>query len=148
MLKAILAAINLFIGVLLVILSAAWLRISPLISILLLIAAFDQFEDVYYLSTGKSIFPKILSGLDVGAELVQFILSIAIIFFGLSYIGKIEYAFLPYLTVALGLMIAFSSAYDIASLPSRYALKPRMEVLSIEAGLERTRRRRVIRKAV
>lgn len=142
------AAINLFIGVLLVILSAAWLRVSPLISILLLIAAFDQFEDVYYLSTGKSIFPRILSGLDVGAELVQFILGIAIIFFGLSYVGKIEYAFLPYLTVALGLMIAFSSAYDIASFPSRYVLKTQMEVLSIEAGVERTRRRRVIRKAV
>ncbi|RLE66356.1 MAG: hypothetical protein DRJ38_01875 [Thermoprotei archaeon] len=145
MLKTFFAAINLLVGVLLVLLSIAWFRISPLVSVILLIASFDQFEDVYFLAKGRSLFPPILSGLDVGAELMQFVLGVAIMLFGASYMGKLEYQLLPELMIALGFMVSLSSAYDLALMPSRHRPVKKMEVLSIEEGLKRYRR--ILRRA-
>jgi len=146
MLKGLFAAINLLVGILLILLSIAWFRISPLVSIILLLASFDQFEDFYFLAKGRSLFPPILSGLDIGAELMQFVLGVAIILFGVSYMGKIEYQLLPELMVALGFFTTVSSAYDLALMPLRHKHAKRMEVLSIEEGFERYRRR-VLRRA-
>jgi len=140
MLRGLFAAINLLVGILLILLSVAWFRISPIVSAILLLASFDQFEDLYFLATGRSLFPPILSGLDIGAELMQLILGAAIILFGLSYMGKLEYQLLPELMIVLGFLTAASAAYDLALMPERHK-RVGVEVLSIEEGFKRHRRR-------
>lgn len=144
MLRLILICINMLVGVMLILLSIAWYRISPLTSMVLLAASIDQFEDVFFLATGKSLFPRFLAGFDVGAEIAQFVLGIAIFLFGASYVNRLEYAAIPYFTIIMGLAVCFSAMYDIASIPDRYPLARMRGMMLHEEG---HKRRRVLRTA-
>lgn len=146
--RFILIAANLLIGVLLLLMSWTWFKVSPMASIIFLAAALDQFEDVYYLSTGRSLLPKALAGFDIGAELLQFIMGVAILLLGISYIGRLEYSMLPHLTVLLGFAVCVSSIYDIMSMQSRHRVGAERFEGVHQIGLQESgeeNRRRILR---
>jgi hypothetical protein len=142
MIRAILVVTNMISGFILLLLSVVWFRISVLATLILLLASFDQFEDVYFYVTGRSVFPRVMAGLDLGAEILQFTIAVAIFVLGASYVGRLENTVMPYLTMLAGLMVAFSSLYDISMIFSgKYGYGGRGGVLSLEEGFKEYRRR-------
>jgi len=141
--KPFLIVANLLTGIMLILLSCAWFKISPLASVIILFASFDQFEDVYFLVTGRSLLKGILIGYDIGAEIAQFVMGIAILLFGVSYIDRLAYSMLPYATAFLGFIVCFSSLYDLASMSERHLIGrvKRVEVGIHEESIKRSRRR-------
>jgi hypothetical protein len=148
MIRPILIMTNIISGVILLLLSVVWFRVSALATIILLLASFDQFEDAYFYITGRSVFPKAMAGFDLGAEILQFVIAVAVFVLGASYAGRLENNILPYMTMLSGLMIAFSSIYDISVIFSGkygYGGKLRGGVLSLEEG-DKGGRRRALRR--
>jgi len=78
-------SVNGFAGVLMVLFGFMLWYYNPLWSILMFLAAIDQFEDVAYYAWGKRIIPKYLMPLDILFEGAVFIFGLAILFLSATY---------------------------------------------------------------
>jgi hypothetical protein len=136
--SALLAVINLPVGLVLLAISTAFYPDSPLLSFALLLAAVDQFLDAYQAATGRNPYPRWLFGLDVAMDIYQILLGVAMVLLGLSYLPWLPSPVFPVLFVLGGVVLVTSSIVEITRMdPELYGL-----VRSHEA---RPKRRRALR---
>jgi len=104
--------INSFAFILLVILAYVMWQSNPTFSILLALAAIDQFEDVYYYVYRKRLFPSWFMPIDVVFEVVLFVVGLGMLLFSITYYIYFETWFFRAL-LPLSIMVMYSSVEDI-----------------------------------
>ncbi|MEM3943471.1 MAG: hypothetical protein QXJ59_05265 [Thermofilaceae archaeon] len=82
-------------------------------SIIFILAAFDQVEDVYKAVYGKRLLPRWLAPVDIILELFLAALGFALAFFALLYAELFVAGFFLWALAALGLLISFSALSDV-----------------------------------
>jgi hypothetical protein len=85
---------------------------NPALAFLVALSSLDQFEDVYYLTTGERLIPSWFAPIDVLFEGVAMGLGLGLLLFGLMYYSY----FASYFFVALifvGFMVMMSSIEDV-----------------------------------
>ncbi len=96
---------------------------NPLLAIVLFLAAIDQFEDVYYYTTGKRMFPDWFRPIDVSLELVLIAVGVGILLFSVVYYLYFETWFFRMLMIMAVLMV-YSAAEDIVQWRSGEQMLP------------------------
>jgi len=104
--------INSFALILLVILAYIMWQSNPTFSLLLALAAIDQFEDVYYYTYRRRLFPSWFMPLDVIFEVVLFVVGLGMLLFSITYYIYFETWFFRAL-LPLSIMVMYSSIEDI-----------------------------------
>jgi len=104
--------VNSFAFVLALVMSIVTLQYNPLLSILFLLASFDQFEDVYYYVYGKRLIPRSLMFLDIVFEGVMFMVGLAMLLLSVSYYAYFS-TWLFRAMLFLSIMIMWSSVEDV-----------------------------------
>ena len=104
--------INSFALILLLILAYVMWQSNPSLSFLLVLAAVDQFEDVYYYVYRKRMFPEWFMPFDMFFEVVLFGIGIGMFLFSISYYVYFETWFFKAL-MPLAILIMYSSLEDI-----------------------------------
>ena len=112
MLRIVRIIINSFAFILLVILAYIMWQSNPTFSILLALAAIDQFEDVYYYVYRKRLFPSWFMPIDVVFEVVLFVVGLGMLLFSITYYIYFETWFFRAL-LPLSIMVMYSSVEDI-----------------------------------
>ncbi|MGC9086077.1 MAG: hypothetical protein ACP5IT_07820 [Thermoproteota archaeon] len=85
---------------------------NPALALLVVASSLDQFEDVYYLTTGQRLIPKWFAPVDVLFEGVATGIGLGLLLFGIMYYSY----FASYFFVAMifvGIMVMLSSLEDI-----------------------------------
>ncbi|MGC9014887.1 MAG: hypothetical protein ACP5KW_10980 [Thermoproteota archaeon] len=85
---------------------------NPALALLVVASSLDQFEDVYYLTTGQRLIPKWFAPIDVLFEGVATGIGLGLLLFGIMYYSY----FASYFFVAMifvGIMVMLSSLEDI-----------------------------------
>jgi len=85
---------------------------DPIFIATMLLASFDQFEDVLFYAYGIRIIPKSLKWLDIFFEAVMVVLGFFIFLISLTYIPLFPIPFW-YLTMFISIMIMYTSIEDI-----------------------------------
>jgi len=104
--------INSFTFILLLVLAYVMWQGNPLLSFLLALAAIDQFEDVYYYTYRKRLFPSWLMPLDLVFEVVAVCIGLGMLIFSLIYYAYFETWFFKAL-LFLSIPIIYSAVEDI-----------------------------------
>lgn len=104
--------INSFVFILLVVVAYVMWRSNPLLSVVLLLAAVDQFEDVYTYVYGRRLFPPWFMPFDFVFEMVVLGLGILLFVFSLIYYSYFETWFFRSLLI-LSIPIMYSAVEDI-----------------------------------
>jgi len=112
LLRLIRIIINSFALILLVILAYALWPSNPAYSFLLLLAAVDQFEDVYCYTYKKRLFPDWFMPFDIVFETILFGIGLGMLVFSISYYIYFETWFFKAL-LPISLLIMYSSLEDI-----------------------------------
>ncbi|MGC8578141.1 MAG: hypothetical protein ACP5M7_09160 [Thermoproteota archaeon] len=85
---------------------------NPALALLVVASSLDQFEDVYYLTTGQRLIPKWFAPVDVLFEGIATGIGLGLLLFGIMYYSY----FASYFFVAMifvGIMVMLSSLEDI-----------------------------------
>ena len=104
--------INSFTFILLLIVAYVMWQGNPLLSLLLALAAVDQFEDVYYYVYRKRLFPPWLMPLDMIFEMIVIGIGLGMLIFSLIYYAYFETWFFRALLL-LSIPIIYSATEDI-----------------------------------
>jgi len=87
---------------------------SPPLAIVLALAPFDQFEDVYTYTYGRRLFPPWMRVPDMVFEMVMFGVGFSLFLFAFSYYAYFQTWFFKAL-LPLSIMVMYSSVEDIFS---------------------------------
>lgn len=112
MLRVVRVIINSFAFILLVILAYIMWQCNPMLSFLLALAAIDQFEDVYYYTYRKRLFPFWFMPFDMIFETMLFVIGLGMMIFSVAYYVYFETWFFRAL-LPLSIMIMYSAVEDI-----------------------------------
>lgn len=104
--------INSFTFILLLIIAFVVWRSNPLLSFLLALAAIDQFEDVYYYTYRKRLFPSWFMPFDMFFEVVAIGIGLGMLVFSLIYYAYFETWFFRAL-LFLSIPIIYCAVEDI-----------------------------------
>jgi len=104
--------INSFTFILLLIIAYVMWQSNPLLSFLLALAAIDQFEDVYYYTYRRRLFPSWFMPLDMIFEMVVIGIGLGMLIFSLIYYAYFETWFFRAL-LFLSIPIIYSAVEDI-----------------------------------
>jgi len=104
--------VNSFAGCMLLLLSGTLWSYSPYLSIMLFLASFDQFEDVYYYVYRRRLIPGWLMPIDLVFEGICAAVGMGIVLFSLMYMLYFQTWFFQSL-LALSVPIIWSSVEDI-----------------------------------
>lgn len=104
--------INSFVFVLLLLIAYMIWSSSPLLAFLLVLAAIDQFEDVYYYTYRKRLFPMWFMPIDVMFEMVVVVIGLGILVFSLIYYAYFETWFFRAMML-LSIPIIYSAIEDV-----------------------------------
>lgn len=103
---------NSFVFVVLVIMATMFWPTNPLLSIVLAMAAFDQFEDVYYYTYRRRLLPDWFMPFDVIFEMIVIAIGVGMLVLGLIYYSYFETWFFRSL-VLLSFPVIFTAVEDI-----------------------------------
>jgi len=104
--------INSFILIVLFIIAVVVFPASPPLAVFLCLAAFDQFEDVYYYIYGKRLFPSWFMPIDLIFELTVVGLGLGMFVYSLIYYSYFETWFFRALLI-LSIPIVYSAIEDV-----------------------------------
>jgi len=113
LLRALRVIVNSFTFILLLLLACVVWRSSPLLSLLLALAAVDQFEDVYFYTYGRRLLPSWLMPLDLVFEVVAAGVGLGMLVFSLAYYAYFETWFFRALLL-LSIPVIYSAVEDVA----------------------------------
>jgi len=154
LLRVVRVVINSFALILLGMLAYAFWSSNPAYSLLLAVAAIDQFEDVYYYVYRKRLFPDWFKPFDMVFEGVLFAIGLGMLFFSISYYVYFETWFFKAL-LPLSILIMYSAIEDIiiwstpAPQPTQtqrfemvmHYVRPKKEAVREEEGFRFVRRK-------
>jgi len=104
--------VNSFAGCLMLLIASVVYIYSPWLAVLVAVASFDQFEDVYFYASGKRLIPAWLAPVDVLFEGVCASLGLAVALFSLVYMAYFNTWFFQML-FALSVPMVWSAVEDI-----------------------------------
>jgi len=106
--------VNSFTFVLLLIIAYIMWQSNPLFSILIALAAIDQFEDVYYYTYMKRLFPSWFMPIDIVLEMVIIGIGIGMLLFSIIYYAYFETWFFRAILL-LSIPVIYSAVEDITT---------------------------------
>jgi len=93
-------------------LAYAFINTNPALSLLLVLASFDQFEDVYYYTTGRRLLPRWFMPFDIVFEVTAVLIGLAILVFSLIYFSYFQTWFFKSM-LFISVVMIFSAIEDI-----------------------------------
>lgn len=114
MLRTFRIIINSFAFVLLIVLAYVFWSSNPLLSILFLLSSIDQYEDVYYYTYRRRLFPGWFMPFDLVFETVLMGVGAVMLLFSLVYYSYFQTWFFKSL-IPLSVLIMYSAGEDVAS---------------------------------
>lgn len=106
--------VNSFTLVLLLVIAYVMWQSNPLLSILLILAAVDQFEDVYYYTYMKRLFPSWFMPIDIVLEMLVMGIGVGMLLFSIVYYAYFETWFFRALLL-LSIPVIYSAIEDVAT---------------------------------
>jgi len=106
--------VNSFTFILLLVIAYVMWQSNPLFSILLILAAVDQFEDVYYYTYMKRLFPSWFMPIDMVLEMLVMGIGIGMLLFSIVYYVYFETWFFRALLL-LSIPVIYSAIEDMAT---------------------------------
>jgi len=106
--------VNSFTFVLLLVIAYVMWQSNPLLSILLIFAAVDQFEDVYYYTYMKRLFPSWFMPIDIVLEMLVMGIGVGMLLFSIVYYAYFETWFFRALLL-LSIPVIYSAIEDVVT---------------------------------
>jgi len=114
LLRVVRIIVNSFTFILLLVIAYVMWQSNPLFSILLILAAVDQFEDVYYYTYMKRLFPSWFMPIDMVLEMLVIGIGIGMLLFSIVYYAYFETWFFRALLL-LSIPVIYSAIEDVAT---------------------------------
>jgi len=129
--------------VVMLMLAYAFMNTNPLLALLLVLASFDQFEDVYYYTTGRRLLPKWFMPFDIVFEVMAILLGLAIFIFSLIYFTYFQTWFFKSMLFISAVMM-FSAVEDIVIWGRSFGVKSKE--LVVHRALREEEKERFVRR--
>jgi len=145
-LRVIRVIINSLTFVIMLLLAYAFIYTNPVVSFLLVLASIDQFEDVYYYTTKRRLFPRWFMPFDIVFEATAVVIGFAILFFSITYLAYFQTWFFKSMLFISVVMIASAIEDMVVWGMEAGAIEGRKGLVIHHALREEEKERRFVRR--